>query len=125
MNALTQVKRATLVFVIALSVTTAAATTTDVIFSFGEDEGEYADTDWRQTAPVTSMARRSLAAILEAARFFSSLPLLMDGCTRCSTALRAVSMEVNRTKESHWTATATYTAPRLPADQVTVKADAV
>ena len=45
MNALTQVKRATLLFVIALSVTTAAATTTDVIFSFGEDEGEYADTD--------------------------------------------------------------------------------
>jgi len=45
MNALTQVKRATLLFVIALSVTTAAATTTDVIFSFEEDEGEYADTD--------------------------------------------------------------------------------
>ncbi len=45
MNALTQVKRATLVFVIALSVTMAAATTTDVIFSFEEDEGEYADTD--------------------------------------------------------------------------------
>jgi uncharacterized repeat protein (TIGR03803 family) len=45
MNALTQVNRATLLFVIALSVTTAAATTTDVIFSFEEDEGEYADTD--------------------------------------------------------------------------------
>ena len=45
MNALTQVKRATLLFVVALSVTTAAATTTDVIFSFEEDEGEYADTD--------------------------------------------------------------------------------
>jgi len=45
MNALTQIKRATLLFVIALSVTTAAATTTDVIFSFEEDEGEYADTD--------------------------------------------------------------------------------
>ena len=45
MNAQKQVKRATFLFVIALSVTTAAATTTDVIFSFGEDEGEYADTD--------------------------------------------------------------------------------
>src|SRR5437868_11230435 len=45
MNAKKQVKRATFFFVIALSVTTAAATTTDVIFSFGEDEGEYANTD--------------------------------------------------------------------------------
>ena len=45
MNAQKQVKRATFLFVIALSVTTAAATTTDVIFSFEEDEGEYADTD--------------------------------------------------------------------------------
>jgi uncharacterized repeat protein (TIGR03803 family) len=45
MNALTKVKRATLLFVMALSLTTAAATTTDVIFSFEEDEGEYADTD--------------------------------------------------------------------------------
>src|SRR5438093_13639629 len=34
---------ATAVFV--LSVATASATTTDVIFSFAEDDGEYADTD--------------------------------------------------------------------------------
>jgi uncharacterized repeat protein (TIGR03803 family) len=45
MNTLTRVKRATLVFAMTLSLTTAAATTTDVIFSFEEDEGEYADTD--------------------------------------------------------------------------------
>ena len=37
--------KATPLFVIALSLATAAATTTDVIFSFEEDNGEYADTD--------------------------------------------------------------------------------
>src|SRR5215831_19137932 len=45
MNALTRIKCAAPVFVIALSLVTASATTTDVIFSFEEDEGEYADTD--------------------------------------------------------------------------------
>jgi uncharacterized repeat protein (TIGR03803 family) len=45
MNLLTQLKKAALLFVVALSVTTAMATTTNVIFSFEEDEGEYADTD--------------------------------------------------------------------------------
>src|SRR5436309_6815757 len=45
MNAQKQVKRATFLFVIALSVTTVTAATTDVIYSFEEDEGEYADTD--------------------------------------------------------------------------------
>ena len=46
MNALNQLnKAATLLFVLGLSLTTATATTTDVIFSFEEDEGEYADTD--------------------------------------------------------------------------------
>src|SRR5215510_8572712 len=45
MNALIRIKNAASVFVIAFSLATAAATTTDVIFSFEEDEGEYADTD--------------------------------------------------------------------------------
>lgn len=45
MNALTQLNKAGLLFVMMLSVATATATTTDVIFSFVEDEGEYADTD--------------------------------------------------------------------------------
>lgn len=45
MNALIRIKNAAPVFVIALSLVTAAATTTDVIFSFEEEEGEYADTD--------------------------------------------------------------------------------
>src|SRR4029077_2002662 len=45
MNLLTQLNKVALLFVVALSVTTAMATTTDVIFSFEEDEGEYADTD--------------------------------------------------------------------------------
>src|SRR5262245_48703511 len=45
MNALIRIKNVTPVFVIALSLVTAAATTTDVIFSFEEDDGEYADTD--------------------------------------------------------------------------------
>ena len=45
MNALIRIKSATPVFVIALSLATASATTTDVIFSFEEEEGEYADTD--------------------------------------------------------------------------------
>src|SRR5438552_17269757 len=45
MNALICIRNAAPVFVIALSLVTAAATTTDVIFSFEEDEGEYADTD--------------------------------------------------------------------------------
>jgi uncharacterized repeat protein (TIGR03803 family) len=45
MNTLNQVNKATLLFVIALSLSAATAATTDVIFSFEEDEGEYADTD--------------------------------------------------------------------------------
>src|SRR6266550_1741752 len=45
MNALIRIKNAAPVFMIALSLVTATATTTDVIFSFEEEEGEYADTD--------------------------------------------------------------------------------
>jgi uncharacterized repeat protein (TIGR03803 family) len=45
MNALIRISKATPLFVIALSLVTASATTTDVIFSFEEEEGEYADTD--------------------------------------------------------------------------------
>src|SRR6185312_6578176 len=45
MNALNRISKAVPFFVIALSMVTAAATTTDVIFSFEEAEGEYADTD--------------------------------------------------------------------------------
>jgi len=46
MNALNQLtKAATLLFVLATCVSTATAATTNVIFSFEEDEGEYADTD--------------------------------------------------------------------------------
>src|SRR5256714_2744511 len=45
MNALIRIRNAAPVFVIALSLVTASAATTKVIFSFEEDEGEYADTD--------------------------------------------------------------------------------
>lgn len=45
MHALFGIKNAAPVFVIAFSLITAKATTTDVIFSFEEGEGEYADTD--------------------------------------------------------------------------------
>src|SRR5262245_49030475 len=45
MNPLIRIKNVAPFFVIALSLVTAAATTTEVIFSFEEDEGEYADTD--------------------------------------------------------------------------------
>src|SRR5438046_10761208 len=45
MNALIRFKSVVPLFVIALSLATATATTTDVIFSFEEDDGEYADTD--------------------------------------------------------------------------------
>src|SRR6516164_1725228 len=45
MNALIRFKSLAPLFVIALSLVTARATTTDVIFSFNEDDGEYADTD--------------------------------------------------------------------------------
>src|SRR5881396_2247731 len=46
MNALIRFKNVAPLFVIALSLVTATATTTDVIFSFEEDNGEYADTDF-------------------------------------------------------------------------------
>src|SRR4030095_5034193 len=42
---LIRIKNAAPVFVIALSLVTATATTTEVILSFEEGEGEYADTD--------------------------------------------------------------------------------
>lgn len=45
MNPLTLLKKATLLFALTLPFALAAATTTEVIFSFEEDEGEYADTD--------------------------------------------------------------------------------
>src|SRR6266496_922883 len=45
MNALIRIKNVAPLFVIALSLVTATATTTEVIFSFEEEEGEYADTD--------------------------------------------------------------------------------
>src|SRR6476646_9708594 len=45
MNALIRISKPIPLFVIALSVVTASATTTDVIFSFEEKDGEYADTD--------------------------------------------------------------------------------
>src|SRR5881396_1061951 len=45
MNALIRFKNVAPLIVIALSLVTARATTTDVIFSFEEDNGEYADTD--------------------------------------------------------------------------------
>src|SRR5438093_6528405 len=45
MNTLIRFKNVAPLFVIALSLVTATATTTDVIFSFSEDDGEYADTD--------------------------------------------------------------------------------
>ena len=45
MNALIRIGNAAPVFVIALSLVAASATTTDVIFSFEEEEGEYADSD--------------------------------------------------------------------------------
>src|SRR5882762_11760543 len=45
MNALIRFKNVAPLFVIALSLVTATATTTNVIFSFDEDDGEYADTD--------------------------------------------------------------------------------
>ena len=45
MNALIRFKNVAPLFVIALSLVAATATTTDVIFSFEEEDGEYADTD--------------------------------------------------------------------------------
>ena len=45
MNTLIRMANAAPVFVIALSLVTITATTNDVIFSFEEEEGEYADTD--------------------------------------------------------------------------------
>ena len=45
MNALIRISKPIPLFMIALSLVTASATTTDVIFSFEEEEGEYADTD--------------------------------------------------------------------------------
>jgi uncharacterized repeat protein (TIGR03803 family) len=45
MNSLTLLNRTTLLFAIVLSLTTATATTTDVIFSFDEEAGEYPDSD--------------------------------------------------------------------------------
>jgi uncharacterized repeat protein (TIGR03803 family) len=45
MNALMRIKSVAPFFVIVFSLVTASAATTDVIFSFEEDDGEYADTD--------------------------------------------------------------------------------
>jgi hypothetical protein len=62
--------------VLVLSLTAATATTTDVIFSCEEDEGEYADTDLETDSAGN-----------------------IYGTIRCFIALRVAPMEVSLTKE--------------------------
>ena len=82
-----------------LSLAAATATTTDVIFSCEEDEGEYADTDLETDRLVTFMEQRCWAEILEVAQFLSSALHLLAGFIRCFIALRVALMEVSLTKE--------------------------
>src|SRR5437773_567241 len=100
MNASIRIRNTAAVFVIALSLVTAAATTTDVIFSFEEDEGEYADTDLEREWLGTSTARQCWEESSEAARFSNSARRLTDGSKPCSIASPAARMALAQARES-------------------------
>src|SRR5438270_11189875 len=76
---------------------------------------------WKRTAPVTFMARRCWAEILEVAQFFSLAPQRMAGCTLCSIASPVALMEASRTNELPSIAKVFYTAEKLQAVREAVK----
>ncbi len=122
MNALIRFKNVAPPFVIALSLVTATATTTDVIFSFEEDNGEYADTDLETDSSGKIHGRPCLAAIMEVARCFSSARHLTDGFRMSCRASLGAPMEASRTKELASIARGTCTARQSPAGLAVVKA---
>ena len=123
MNALIRIKNAAPVFVIALSLVTATATTTDVIFSFEEDEGEYADTDLETDSAGNIYGTTVLGGEFGGGTVFqlSPTPNWM-GARTCSTVSPAARMEASRTKASQSIGAATCTARQSRAVQVAVKA---
>ena len=112
MNALIRIKNAAPVFVIALSLVAASATTTDVIFSFEEEEGEYADTDLETDNAGNIYGTTVLGGEFGGGTVFNSAPLLTDGSTLCFTVSPAARMEASRTKASQSIGAATCTARR-------------
>ncbi len=100
---------ATAVFV--LSMATAAATTTNVIFSFEEDEGEYADTDLETDSAGNIYGTTVLGGDFGSGTVFKLSPT-------------PTGWEVSPTKELHSIVKATCTGRQLRAGQVAVKAAA-
>ena len=111
--------------VFALSLATATAATTNVIFSFEEDEGEYADTDLETDSAGNIYGTTVLGGDFGGGTVFQLSPTANGWVHTCSTASRVAPMEASRTKESHSIAKVTYTARQSRAGQVAVKAAAV
>src|SRR5438874_13258482 len=98
MNALIRIKNAAPLFVIALSLVTATATTTDVIFSFEENEGEYADTDLETDSAGNIYGTTVLGGDFGGGTVFQLSPTPNGWCTPFSIASQVVPMEASRTK---------------------------
>src|SRR5947199_887851 len=85
--------------VFVLSLAAATATTTDVIFSCEEDEGEYADTDLETDSAGNIYGTTVLGGDFGSGTVLSSALRLLAGFIRCFIALRVAPMEVSLTKE--------------------------
>ena len=116
MNALIRIKNAAPVVVIALSLVTATATTTDVIYSFDDDEGEYADTDLvtdnAGNIYGTTVTGRRVSA---AARFSNSAPDQPDRSTPSSTVSPAARTAARPTRGVTIDRSGNFTARQSPA----------
>jgi len=88
---------ATAVFV--LSLAAATATTTDVIFSCEEDEGEYADTDLETDSAGNIYGTTVLGGDFGGGTVFQLSPTPTGWAHRCFIASRVAPMEVSLTKE--------------------------
>jgi len=111
MNALSRIKNAAPVFVIALSLVTATATTTDVIFSFEEDEGEYADTDLETDSAGNIYGTTVLGGEFGGGTVFQLSPT-PTGTIRYCTVSPVAPMEASHTRASQSVDAATCTALR-------------
>ena len=122
MNALIRFKNIAPLFVIALSLVSAAATTTDVIFSFEEDDGEYADTDLETDSAGNIYGTTVLGGDHGRGTVFQLSPTPGGWIQTFCIVSPVAPMEASRTKELQSIAKGTCTARQSRADQAVVKA---
>ena len=122
MNALIRFKNVAPLFVIALSLVTARATTTDVIFSFDEDDGEYADTDLETDSAGNIYGTTVLGGDHGSGTVFQLSPTQNGWVQNVLYSFTGGTMEASRTKELASIARGTCTARQSRAGLAVVKA---